>query len=153
MNKLSGYNIRVYGILQNSEGEILLSKESAYGKNFVKFPGGGHELGEGIADTVIREFREELGIAVDIVSHFYTTDFFQVSVFDNKEQLISIYYRVSSNEAATIKNKMNALDCENRKEHYFFWRKNEELKVEDVTYPVDRKVVKLLIDRAQTKEK
>lgn len=142
---LSGYNIRVYGILTNSFGEILLSKEHRFGKKFTKFPGGGHELGEGLIDGLKREFKEELDISINILSHFYTTDYFQVSAFDKGHQLISIYYKVSSAEAENIANGMSAVDLDGNTEHQFIWKSIDQLTVEEVTYPVDKLVVEMLL--------
>ena len=142
---LSGYNIRVYGILMNNCGEILLSKEHRFGKKFTKFPGGGHKLGEGLLDGLKREFKEELGISIGIVRHFYTTDYFQVSAFDKSHQLISIYYKVESEEAEGISNGMQAVDLDGNTEHQFVWKALDQLGVEDVTYPIDKLVVELLL--------
>ena len=52
-------NLRVYGLLLNNNGEVLLTDESRFGMEFTKFPGGGIELGEGISDCLKREFIEE----------------------------------------------------------------------------------------------
>lgn len=87
-----GFNIRVYGIWLH-EGQLLLSEEQIGNRLVVKFPGGGLIWGEGLADCLIREWEEELGLAITVREHFYTTDFFQASAFDHS-QVISIYYFV-----------------------------------------------------------
>lgn len=142
--ELKRYNIRVYGLLSNDKNEVLLSKEFRFGKRFVKFPGGGHELGEGILDGLRREFREELGIEIQDIEHFYTTDFLQVSAFDADEQLISVYYKVRSNQEKLIHQNQNSLDINEGDEHVFLWKKIEDLTAGDVTYPIDKLVVKML---------
>ncbi|MBI3232490.1 MAG: NUDIX hydrolase, partial [Bacteroidetes bacterium] len=96
------FNIRVYGLLYNEKNEILLSTENIDGYEFTKFPGGGLEFGEGTRECLIREFKEECGILVKVVDHIYTTDFFQPSAFNKKDQLISIYYRVTSKDSMKI---------------------------------------------------
>ncbi|MBS1528392.1 MAG: NUDIX domain-containing protein, partial [Bacteroidetes bacterium] len=70
------FNVRVYGLLINDGGQVLLSDEQEYGMRFSKFPGGGLEYGEGLIDGLKREFVEECNVEVDVLSHFYTTDFF-----------------------------------------------------------------------------
>lgn len=70
------FNVRVYGLLINDDQEILISDEQEYGMQFTKFPGGGLEYGEGLTDGLKREFIEECNAEVDVLSHFYTTDFF-----------------------------------------------------------------------------
>lgn len=143
--ELSGYNVRVYGILTNEQGDVLLSKEHRFEKKFTKFPGGGHELGEGLIDGLKREFREELDISIEISGHFYTTDYFQVSAFDDSHQLISIYYKVASDETEKIVNGMQAVDLDGNTEHRFIWKPLNELSAEDVTYPIDKQVVEMLL--------
>jgi len=90
------FNIRVYGILLNQQQQILVSDELIRGNYFTKFPGGGLEFGEGTRDCLKREFLEETGLTVNIDAHIYTTDFFQISAFNNSDQIISIYYFVSA---------------------------------------------------------
>lgn len=86
------FNVRVYGLLL-VDNHLLINKELIRGREVVKFPGGGLELGEGLKDGLKREFKEELGIEIEVGNHFYTTDFFQASAFDDS-QVISIYYWV-----------------------------------------------------------
>lgn len=92
---MSCFNVRVYGIMINDQRQILVSDEYIRGGYYTKFPGGGLEFGEGTLECVIREWQEELGQDVKVVEHLYTTDFFQISAFDNTTQIISIYYLVT----------------------------------------------------------
>lgn len=91
---IKSLNIRVYGILVNNQQQVLVSDERIYFNNMevTKFPGGGLELGEGTADCIIRECKEEMNADVEVVKHLYTTDFFQQSAFNPEDQLIAIYY-------------------------------------------------------------
>lgn len=88
------FNIRVYGILLDEERGILVSDEFIGGKEYVKFPGGGMEFGEGTRDCLRREFMEEMKLDVEVTDHIYTTDFYQESAFRKDDQLVSIYYYV-----------------------------------------------------------
>lgn len=97
----SKFNIRVYGIVIDSQHSVLLSKEQYRDLVFVKFPGGGMKYGEGTIDTLRREFVEELGVQPIAFEHFYTTDFFQKSILDDS-QIMSIYYLVQLPEEAII---------------------------------------------------
>lgn len=142
---LNQYNVRVYGLLMNSKDEILLSREHRFGKHFTKFPGGGHELGEGIADCLKREFQEELGIKIHNLTHFYTTEFFQASAFASNDQLISIYYKVDCHQLNEIESGQKSLDIDEGDDHTFLWKPLAELAEDDVTFPIDKLVVKRLI--------
>lgn len=73
------FNIRVYGIIQ-VDSFLLVSDEKFNGITITKFIGGGLEYGEGLIDCLKREFIEELGIEIEILKHFYTTDFFVESL-------------------------------------------------------------------------
>lgn len=89
------FTIRVYGLLLDGD-RVLVSHEVIDGRVFAKFPGGGLEFGEGPKDAVIREFKEETGLSVTVLSHFYTTDFYLPSAFDPGDQVLSIYYVVDA---------------------------------------------------------
>jgi 8-oxo-dGTP diphosphatase len=90
---MSRFNVRVYGIWVNENKEVLVSEESIGGQQIIKFPGGGLELGEGLKDALVREWQEEMNASIEVLEHFYTTDFYQPSAYDDS-QVISIYYSV-----------------------------------------------------------
>lgn len=139
------FNVRVYGLLVNEHNEILISDEQEYGFRFTKFPGGGLEYGEGLTDGLKREFMEECNAEIEVLSHFYTTDFFVKSAF-NDSQIISVYYKVKNLNPLNLKFKVNVFDFDGEGEvlQAFRWMPVESLKPEDVTFPIDQHVVKLL---------
>jgi 8-oxo-dGTP diphosphatase len=141
------FNVRVYGLLINDRNEILITDEQEYGMRFIKFPGGGLEFGEGLIDGLKREFVEECNAEIEVISHFYTTDFYVKSAF-NDSQLISIYYLVKNVNPLNLnfKTKPYDFDGEGDMLQAFRWVNLADLQPEDVTFPVDQHVVKLLID-------
>jgi ADP-ribose pyrophosphatase YjhB (NUDIX family) len=102
----------VYGILINEKNQVLVSDEFIRGMQVTKFPGGGLEFGEGTRDCLKREFMEEMQLNVEIGEHIYTTDYFQISAFDNSKQIISIYYFAKALEEikAPIREKLFDFD-------------------------------------------
>ncbi len=143
------FNVRVYGLLINDQQEILLTDEQEQGYRFTKFPGGGLEFGEGLTDGLKREFIEECNTEVEIISHFYTTDFYVKSAF-NDSQLISIYYLVKNVSPLTFPIKTKAFDLDGTGDSLqsFRWKKLDELQAADVTFPIDQYVVDLLKNKA-----
>ncbi|WKS94352.1 NUDIX hydrolase [Riemerella columbina] len=87
-------NVRAYGICLNAKQEVLILKEKYAGISLVKFPGGGLEYGEGLIETLHREFREELNLEIEVLEHFYTQEDFLISKFRENEQLLTVYYLV-----------------------------------------------------------
>jgi ADP-ribose pyrophosphatase YjhB (NUDIX family) len=114
---------------------------------FIKFPGGGLEYGEGLIDGLKREFVEECNVEIQIIRHFYTTDFFVKSAF-NDSQIISVYYLVKNISPLNfvIKTKIYDFDGEGEVLQSFRWINVDDLQPEDVTFPIDQHVVKLLIE-------
>ena len=55
----------VVAIVQDDEGRVLLIEKTDNG--LWALPGGGHEVGESIADTVVREVKEETGYDVEVL--------------------------------------------------------------------------------------
>ncbi len=141
------FNVRVYGLLINERNEILISDEQEYGMRFIKFPGGGLEYGEGLIDGLKREFVEECNAEIEIISHFYTTDFFVKSAF-NDSQIISVYYLVKNISPLNLMIKTIPFDFDGEGDvlQSFRWINIADLKPEDVTFPIDKHVVKLLIN-------
>jgi ADP-ribose pyrophosphatase YjhB (NUDIX family) len=104
------FSIRVYGILVNERNQVLVSDEFIRGMQITKFPGGGLEFGEGTRDCLKREFMEEMQLNVEVGEHIYTTDYFQISAFDNSKQIISIYYFAKALEAIKAPLREKAFD-------------------------------------------
>ena len=96
------FNIRVYGILINESHQVLVADELVRGMRLTKFCGGGLEPGEGTRDCLVREFMEEMNLKIEVTSHFYTTDFYQPSAFNNAHQILSIYYFATALEAISV---------------------------------------------------
>lgn len=137
--------MRVYGILIENDS-VLVSDEYIKKNKITKFPGGGLEFGEGTIECLVREFKEELDLDVEVLDHFYTTDFYVSSSFDPNSQVISIYYTVKSLSAATYKTATEPHYYENKEgAQSLRWIKLSDLKETDFTLIIDRKVGEMLL--------
>jgi 8-oxo-dGTP diphosphatase len=147
MNSKQFFNVRVYGLLINDNNEVLISDEQEYGMRFTKFPGGGLEYGEGLTEGLKREFLEECNAEVEVLSHFYTTDFFVKSAF-NDSQIISVYYIVKNTSPLNFSIKTDVFDFDGEGDtlQSFRWVKLADLTGDTCTFPIDQYVTKLLID-------
>ncbi len=140
------YIIRVYAIIINDRDEVLLSDEFYNNTFMTKFPGGGLEFGEGTVECLKREAIEEFGQDIEIIHHFYTTDFFQASLFHDKSQLISIYYCARFIEPIKFPiatEPFNFTTNENGSIS-FRWKRVADLMENDVSFPIDKYVVNLI---------
>ena len=150
------FNLRVYGILINEKKQVLVSDEFIRGNYYTKFPGGGLEFGEGTRDCLKREFKEEMGLEVEIGDHIYTTDYFQISAFNPDHQIISVYYFVKALEAikAPLRNKEFDFDEEQLKVYastgetetfrFINW---DDFSSASVTLPIDKIVAKIVKEK------
>ncbi|RBQ03312.1 NUDIX domain-containing protein [Pedobacter miscanthi] len=149
---MSYFNVRVYGLLINQDNEVLVSDEEEYGFRFSKFPGGGLELGEGLIDGLKREFMEECEADVEVLSHFYTTDFYEKSAF-NDSQVISVYYVVKEKAPLQLAFKDTIYDFDGKGEilQAFRWVKIGDLDIESITFKTDKTVARLLKEKYSVK--
>lgn len=150
MHHITRFNVRVYGLLINEHNQILVTDEIfSNGNKATKFPGGGLELGEGLIEGLIREFKEEADIEVSVVEHFYTTHFFQPSFFDTDSQIISVYYICRSHEWQKVKTSSIKYDFEvipGEEAESFRWVALTDLAAEtDINLPIDKVVVEMLV--------
>ena len=130
------FNIRVYGIWIQ-DGKVLVNEEIIRGRPIIKFPGGGLNWGEGIKDCLVREWKEELNLDIRVLNHFYTTDFFQPSAFDDS-QVISIYYLVTASLPETL---VNTEPYERT-----YWMGLADVSADTFTLPIDKIVGAILRD-------
>jgi ADP-ribose pyrophosphatase YjhB (NUDIX family) len=142
-------SVRVYGILVNENGQVLVSDEFIRGEYFTKFPGGGLEFGEGTRDCLKREFMEEMGLEVRVGEHIYTTDFFQMSAFNKEHQILSIYYYAHALEPIKAPLRQKPFDFDEREMEVYRQRGETEtfrfidwevFSPETVSLPIDKVV-------------
>ena len=139
--------IRVYGLIIKEHKEILISDEYVLETYMTKFPGGGLEFGEGPIDCLIREFKEEcMGQKIENIRHFYTTDYYQKALFYENAQLISIYYLADLKNPLQFKISEKPFDFKivDNFGQSFRWLKIKDVKEEDMTFPIDKFVIRKL---------
>lgn len=132
------FNIRVYGLLVENDS-VLLSEELIRNHWITKFPGGGLEFGEGTRSCLEREFMEEFNVKIQCGEHFYTTDFYIRSAFD-ESQVLSIYYFIHrhNSEQPVLSNDSGIQRLK--------WVPLEELAETHLDLVGDKKVAQLLAD-------
>jgi len=147
------FNVRVYGLLFDSQKRLLVSDERIKGKHYTKLPGGGLEFGEGTRDCLKREFLEETGLDVTVLDHVYTTDFFQISAFNPAHQIISIYYKVTCNEPIHLDTistpfdfRADQLNDAHKDAEIFRWVPHHELHPNVFSLPIDKIVIERLLN-------
>lgn len=144
---MNQFNIRVYGLLVD-DGKVLITDEFRLGIYMTKFPGGGLQFGEGTIDCLKREFMEELNLPVEIVRHFYTTDFYQpTTLLPSEMQLFNVYYLVTGKKPFTfpvtdISNDIPPVDGA----QCFRWIFLNDLNPEHFTFPIDQFLVRKIIN-------
>ena len=140
------FTVRVYGLIINEKNEILVSDETYFGFKMTKFPGGGLEYGEGPVECLLREAVEEFGQPVEVLDHFYTTDFFQESTFFKGYQVICIYYLARFISEIAFKISVIPFDFPDsgKNEQSFRLIRLSELSEDHFTFPADKKVGELI---------
>ena len=146
---INKFNVRVYGILINDMRQLLVTDELIKGHEITKLPGGGLEFGEGTIDCIKREFIEETNNAVEVVEHFYTTDYFQLSAYNQEHQIISIYYIVKPVSKFQISSTEKIFDFADGKKYdqTFRWIDLKSVSEDGFTLPIDKIVGKMLKEK------
>lgn len=147
MTALKGITLRVYGIYLDASNRLLVTDEFRMGQRMTKLPGGGHQLGEGLEDCLLRECREELGANVRIQEHFYTTGFFQATwLLPEPRQIISIYYRIDIPEPYPFRLTEIPFDYGDEVEGAQCFRLVGliDIKEDELYFPIDRHVLSML---------
>src|ERR1019366_3815947 len=97
---------------------------------------------------------EETNLDVKIGEHIYTTDFFQISAFNNVDQIISIYYFVLVDQPIILETKTKPFDFEPHQVaditgtcELFRWVEWDQLSEESVSLPIDKVVIKMIKEK------
>jgi 8-oxo-dGTP diphosphatase len=144
------FNLRVYGIMIDDKNRVLVSDELIKGQAVTKFPGGGLEHGEGTIDCLKREFIEETGHEIEVITHFYTTDFYQQSAYNENHQIISIYYLVKPKTNFNVKTTEKIFDFSSKEYAQIFrWIDLKNISGKDFTLPIDKRVGEMLKEKFQ----
>jgi len=143
---INRFIIRVYALIFRDPFHILLSDEYLLDMKMTKFPGGGLHPGEGPADCLQRESVEEFGQEIEIISHYYTTDFFQKALFHDNAQLISIYYNARFRDPVRFGISNIPFDFPDgvNGSQSFRWADIRKTSKEELTFPIDRLVFEKL---------
>jgi len=147
-SEIKHFNIRVYALIFDGPGKILLSDEFQLNTKMSKFPGGGLQFGEGTLECLHREMKEEFGQDVEILKHYYTTDFYQKALFYEDQQLISIYYLCRFTGLLKFKISTKPFDFEREENgsQSFRWVELSSLNIEkELSFPIDRQVARMLV--------
>jgi len=152
MQQIHTFNIRVYGLFINKNREILLADEYRFGMYMTKFPGGGLKPGEGTIDCLKREAVEEFGQEINVIRHFYTTDFYQKSKFHTNQQLISIYYLAGFPGPEKFRITSKPFDFKDNTTEMvsFRYKKIENINEDELSFPIDKYVLNLLQENQST---
>jgi 8-oxo-dGTP diphosphatase len=147
MMNQNNFVIRVYGVAIHGK-RVLVADEYWFDTYMTKFPGGGLEFGEGTIDCLKRECMEELGQEVEVLHHFYTTDYYQPTVFIPNKQLVSIYYMIRLNEPNRLKTTLHKNDFEPKEGNMAFrWLDIDKLTPDDFSFPIDKKVAEMILNK------
>jgi len=153
---ITRFNIRVYILLLDESREsLMLSDEIVDGGYYTKFPGGGLEYGEGILDCLHREALEEFGQDVEVLRQFYTSENFLQSHFIPEDQIICVYYECflaqdhNGRRQPRFRVAARPYDfVEHReREESFRWRRLDEVKPEEMSFPLDQEVLVRLLGK------
>jgi len=139
--------IRVYGLILDGSGHVLVTDEFQLGQRMIKFPGGGLQFGEGPKDCLVREIAEECnGQKIEQIEHYYTTGFFQKALFYPDHQLISIYYtaRLANPLKFRISDKPFDFPEMVNGSQSFRWVAINRLNHEEFSFPIDKLVAENL---------
>lgn len=147
---ITGFNVRVYGLYISPSFDLLAIEEKHNGSPLLKFPGGGVEPGEGLIDALVREWQEETNLEIEVLRHYYTTDFFQRSFFKQSDQIISVYYLVKPINDLRV-SELN-VPANETSLIQFKWLSLTQLSPQHLTLPIDQRVSQLLIQDYQAQK-
>ena len=129
------FSCRIYGVLREN-GKVLLTRSRFGAKEFVNFPGGGVEIGEGPMDALKREFMEETGLTIRPARTLYSSEGVHLST-QRPIQIVSAYWLVER-AGGTLRSGGNGDDVLD-----LFWADAARLPTSEM-FPADLEFAALL---------
>ena len=128
--------VRVAGILIENE-RILLIEHSKNDKKYWLVPGGGVDWGESTAESLIREYKEETNLDIEVESFLFLSE---TIAPDNEKHVINLYFKVKRKD--TSKEDLKLGNEEMLTDLKFF----EKEKIKNIKlYPnIKEQIIKLL---------
>ncbi|NJN41217.1 MAG: NUDIX hydrolase [Flammeovirgaceae bacterium] len=82
VQKIAGNRLRVRacGVLADEEGIILVNHRGLYQHSFWAPPGGGINFGESVTKCLVREFKEETSLDIEIEEFLFSTEFIRFPI-------------------------------------------------------------------------
>lgn len=121
--------IGIYGICIRDNKVLCIQKERGPFKNRFDLPGGSQKEKEGLAETLVREFREETGYGIEEYANCRVYDVF-VEEYNRTVHHIMVFYDVDINleQQDTILEK---LEDELNDSSGIYWINLEELDIKN----------------------
>lgn len=88
--------VRVAGILIENE-RILLIEHSKNDKKYWLVPGGGVDWGESTAESLIREYKEETNLDIEVESFLFLSE---TIAPDKEKHVINLYFKIRRKDAS-----------------------------------------------------
>ena len=128
--------VRVAGILIENE-RILLIEHSKNDKKYWLVPGGGVDWGESTAESLIREYKEETNLDIEVESFLFLSE---TIAPDKEKHVINLYFKVKRKD--TSKEDLKLGNGEMLTDLKFF----EKEKIKNIKlYPnIKEQIIKLL---------
>ena len=94
--------VRVAGILIEND-EILLIEHTKNDKKYWLVPGGGVDWGESTAESLIREYKEETNLDIEVESFLFLSE---TIAPDKKKHVINLYFKFKRKNFSEISLKL-----------------------------------------------
>ncbi len=140
MEEILKPRVRVAGILIEND-RILLIEHLKKNKRYWLVPGGGVDWGESTAEALIREYKEETNLDIDVDKFLFLSE---TIAPDKQKHVINLYFQVrvlkNSIEEMRIGNEKNLMDL-----RFITKEEIEEIKL----YPNIKEQLKQLLNKEE----
>lgn len=128
--------MRVYGVVVQ-DGCLLVSDEWYNGVKYTKLPGGGMEAGEGPADTLHREFMEEIGQEIAVLAPVHVHPEAVVSALKGGRNIVCLYFRAAFRARFSIDEWLRDARFEENMQR-LYWVPLESVTEEMFSFPSEK---------------